>query len=259
MCSVPIDPVHESSALEELLDRIRDGLRAEQELIARYAEIFGRDDSTPLRVLKAIYRSQADEAGTDIVSVVGMLLAERGKEIGEALEDYSTPESFETRVGQRVQREIWKLRKRYRRGPSSGDPRVEEVQTKGYQPGSIGDPNSTILFQTVDERLESAIRRTRGKTEAERKLNEILARLHVLKGWGYDKLARLVFGPGLEADELQKAGDRIRKWIQEPIRHVRAEKKRNEEKRKTSRRDAPNGAGKYRPVNDEDLPGDDRV
>jgi hypothetical protein len=139
-----------------------------------------------------------------------------------------------------------------------GDPRIERVEEKGYRPASNGEPRSTILFETWNDRLESAIRRVRGKNDDQRMLYEVLARLHVLKGWEYGKLARLVYGPGLEPEELQKAADRIRKWLREPVRHIRAERERNQAKRKKRERGHAEGDGAERgPANDET--GDDRA
>lgn len=141
----------------------------------------------------------------------------------------------------------------------SGDPRVGEVGEKGYKLGGNGEPRSTVLFETWNERLESAINRIRGKSEDQRRLFEVLARLHVLKGWGYAKLARLVFGPDQEANELKKNGDRIRKWIQGAIRHIRAEKRRNEAKRQKKCRDATAGREYGGTANNGDPTGDERT
>ena len=60
----------------------------------------------------------------------------------------------------------------------------------------------------------------------QRMLYQVLARLYVLKGWDYQKLARLVYGPGQDEDDIRRQGERIRKWIQQPIRHIRAARKR---------------------------------
>ncbi len=259
MSSVPVNPEIQSSTLEELLERVRDGLLAEEELIGRYLEIYGHKDSTALLMLKAMFRSAAEKAGTDVLSLVGMLLVERREEIARLLEDFSTPTTYEAGVLRKVRREIWKHCKWQQRGPSSGDPRVEEAQEKGYRPGSNGQPHSTILLETRDESLEAAIDRVQGKTEHQRRLNEVLARLHILKGWEYEKLARLVFGPGQDEDKLADNGDRIRKWIQEPIRYIRAEKKRNQEERKKKRRDATGHEDDGGLANDRDSTGDDRL
>ncbi len=137
-----------------------------------------------------------------------------------------------------VRREIGRLLKRESAAaPGREAIAIEHAEGKGYQPGSNGDPRSTMLFEMWNDRLESAIGKVRGKTKHQRQLYEVLARLHVLKGWEYAKLARLVYGPGLEPEELERAAERIRKWIEEPIRHVKAEKKRNEAKRKKKRGD----------------------
>jgi hypothetical protein len=258
MASVPDDPDFASSSLEELLGRIRVGLRAEEQLIARYVELYAERASTPHRVLSAIHRRAAEEAGLDIVSLVGMLLAERRHEIGSSLEEFSTPERFEASVERRVRREIWKVSKRNRRAPVTGDPLIEQAAEKGYRPASNGEPHSTILFETWNDRLESAIRTVRGKNDDQRMLYEVLARLHVLKGWEYGKLARLVYGPGLELDEARKAADRIRKWIREPVHHIRAERERNQAKRKKKRGHAAGDGAEGGPAND-DSTGDDRA
>jgi hypothetical protein len=258
MPSVPHDPDFAPSTIEELLCQMRAGLRAEEELIDRYMELYAQNASTPHRVLSAIHRRAAEEAGLDIVSLVGLLLAERRHEIGRSLEDFATPERFEASVERRVRREIWKASKRNRRSPVSGDPLIEQAEEKGYQPASNGDPRSTILFETWNDRLESAIRRVRGKNDDQRMLYEVLARLHVLKGWEYGKLARLVYGPGLEPDEVNKAGERIRKWIQEPVRHIRAERERNQVKRKKKRGHAAGDGAEGGPAKD-DSTGDDRA
>jgi hypothetical protein len=258
MPSVPDDSDFASSTIEELLGQIRDGLRAEEELIDRYGELYAQKASTPQRVLSAIHRKAAEEAGLDIVSLVGLLLAERRHEIESSLEDFTTPERFEAAVERRVRREIWKTSKRNRRGPAVGDPRIDQAEEKGYRPASNGDPRSTVLFETWNDRLESAIRRVRGKNDDQRMLYEVLARLHVLKGWEYGKLARLVYGPGLEPQELEKAADRIRKWIQEPVRHIRAERERNQAKSKKKRGRAAGDGAEGGPAND-DSTGDDRA
>jgi hypothetical protein len=258
MPSIPDDPDFASSTIEELLDQIRGGLRAEEELIGRYVELYAERASTPHRVLSAIHRRAAEEAGLDIVSLVGMLLAERRHEIGSSLEEFATPERFEASVERRVRREIWKASKRNRRAPVAGDPLIEQAEEKGYRPASNGEPRSTILFETWNDRLESAIRRVQGKNDDQRMLYEVLARLHVLKGWEYGKLARLVYGPGLEPNELCKAGERIRKWIREPVRHIRAERERNQAKRKKQRGHAPGDAAEAGPANG-DSTGDDRT
>jgi hypothetical protein len=234
------------------------GLRAERELIDRYLELYARKDSTPQRVLSAINRKAAEEVGLDLVSLVGMLLAERRQENKMSLEDFATPERFEAWVERRVRREIWKTSKRNRRAPVFGDPLIEQAEEKGYQPASNGEPRSTILFETLNERLESAIRKVRGKNDDQRMLYEVLARLHVLKGWEYGKLARLLYGPGLEPDELRKAGERIRKWIQEPVRHIRAERERNLAKRIKKRGRAAGEGAEGSPANDDSV-GDDRA
>jgi hypothetical protein len=258
MPSVPDDPDFASSSIEELLGQIRNGLRAEQELIERYVELYAQKASTPLRVLGAIHRRAADEAGLDLLSLVGIQLAERRREIGLNLEDFATPERFEASVERKVRREIWKTRKRNRRGRLFGDPLVEQAEEKGYRPGSNGVPRSTILFETWNDRLESAIRRVRGKNDDQRMLYEVLARLHVLKGWEYAKLARLVYGPGMEPAELGKAADRIRKWIREPVHHIRAERERNQAKRKKKRGRAAGDGADGGPGNDNPI-GDDRA
>jgi hypothetical protein len=258
MNSVPNEPDSRSSTIEDLLDQIRVGLRAEEELIGRYVELYARKASTPHRVLGAIHRKAAEEAGLDLVSLVGMLLAERRHEIKASLEDFATPERFEAWVERRVRREIWKTSKRNRRAPVFGDPRIEQSEEKGYQPASHGEPRSTILFETLNERLESAIRKVRSKNDDQRMLYEVLARLHVLKGWEYNKLARLVYGPGLESEELGKAADRIRKWIQEPVRHIRAERDRNQAKRTKKRGDAAGDGAEGGPANVDSI-GDDRT
>ncbi len=258
MPSIPDDPELASSTTEELLGRIRGGLRAEEELIGRYVELYAERASTPHRVLSAIHRRAAEEAGLDVVSLVGMLLAERRHEIERSLEDFATPERFEASVERGVRREIWKTGKRNRRAPVSSDPLIEQAEEKGYRPASNGEPRSTILFETWNERLESAIRTVRGKNDDQRMLYEVLARLHVLKGWEYGKLARLVYGPGLEPDEQRKAGERIRKWIREPVRHVRAERERNQAKRSKSRRHAPGDGAETGPANG-DSTGDHRT
>ncbi len=257
MPSFPDHPDFASSTIEELLGQIRAGL-PEKELIDRYVKLYAQKDSTPHRVLSAIHRKAAEEAGLDIVSLVGLLLAERGHEIKLGLDDFATPERFEASVERMVRREIWKARKRNRRGPVLGDPLIEQAEEKGYQPASNGEPRSTILFETRNEPLESAIRRVQGKNEDQRRLYEVLARLHVLKGWEYGKLARLVYGPGLEPEELGKAADRIRYWIKGPIRHIRAEKERNEAKRKKKRDNTAGDGTDVGPAND-DSTGDDRA
>ena len=81
MKSVPIEPKLRSSSIEELLEQMRQGVRAEEELIGRYLELYGQTSSTPHRVLKAMYRGAAEGVGLDIVSIVGMRLAERRKAI----------------------------------------------------------------------------------------------------------------------------------------------------------------------------------
>src|SRR5579872_1152957 len=111
MPSIPDDPELASSTTEELLGRIRGGLRAEEELIGRYVELYAERASTPHRVLSAIHRRAAEEAGLDVVSLVGMLLAERRHEIERSLEDFATPERFEASVERGVRREIWKTGK----------------------------------------------------------------------------------------------------------------------------------------------------
>jgi hypothetical protein len=258
MPSVPDDPDFTSSTIEDLLGTIRAGLRAEAELIDRYVELYAEKASMPHRVLGAIHRRAAEEAGLDLVSLVGMLLAERRHEIQRGLEDLATPERFEASVERRVSREIWKASKRNRRGPVFGDPRIEQAEEKGYQPASNGEPHSTILFETWNDRLESAIRRVRGKNDDQRMLYEVLARLHVLKGWEYGKLARLVYGPGLGPDEVRKAAERIRKWIREPVQHIRAEKERNKAKRQKKSGPAAGDGAEGGPAND-DSNGDDRA
>ena len=227
-------------------------------MIDRYVELYAQKVSTPHRVLGAIHRRAAEEAGLDLVSLVGMLLAERRHEIERDLEDLATPERFEASVERKVCREIWKASKRNRREPVIGDPRIEQAEEKGYRPASNGEPHSTILFETWDDRLESAIRRVRGKNDDQRMLYEVLARLHVLKGWEYGKLARLVYGPGLEPDEVRKAGERIRKWIREPVQHIRAEKERNMAKRLKKRGPATGVGDEGGPANDGSN-GDDRA
>jgi hypothetical protein len=258
MPSIPDDPDLAPSTIEDLLSRIRAGLRAEEALIGRYVELYARKDSTPHLVLSAIHRRAAEDAGLDIVSLVGMVLAERRHAIASSLEDLATPERFEASVERRVRREIWRTSRRNRRGPVFGDPRIEQAEEKGYRPASNGEPHSTILFETRNDRLESAIRRVRGKNDDQRMLYEVLARLHVLKGWEYGKLARLVYGPGLEPDELRKAGERIRMWIQEPVRHIRAERERNQAKRTKERVHAPGDGAGGGPANS-DSTGDDRA
>lgn len=254
MSAVPDDPDFASATIEDLLGTIRAGLRAEAELIDRYARLYADRTSTPHRVLGAMHRRAAEEAGLDLVSLAGMLLAERRQEIGSSVEDLATPERFEASVERRVRREIWKSAKRKRRGLILGDPRLDQAEDKGYRPTSNGEPHSTILFETWDDRLESAIRTVQGKNDDQRRLYEVLARLHVLKGWEYGKLARLVYGPGLGPDELRKAGERIRKWIQEPVRHIRGERERNQAKRQQTRGRAANEGGEGAPAN-----GDDRA
>ena len=150
-------------------------------MIARYAELYAQKASTPHRVLGAIHRRAAEEAGLDIVSLVGMLLAERRREIEASLEDFATTERFEAWVERMVRREIWKLSRRNRRAPVVGDPLIEQAEEKGYQPASNGEPRSTFLFETCNEPLESAIRRVQGKSDDQRRLYEVLARLHVLR------------------------------------------------------------------------------
>lgn len=258
MSSVPIDPDYRSLTLEDLLGRVRDGLGAEEELIGRYLELYGQPNSTPHRVLKAMYRRAAEEAGLDIVSVVGMQLAKRRKEIAKHIGDFLTRESYEASVTEEVSREIGKVCKRYRRGPRYGDPRFGEATEKGYQPGGNGEPRSTVLLQTWDDRLESALRRVRGTNDDQRRLYGVLARLHVLKGWEYAKLARLVFGPDQEPTNLAKNVERIRKWIQEPIRQIRAERKRNQAKRREKRPDAAGDEDDGGIANDGDRTDDDR-
>jgi hypothetical protein len=258
MSSIPDEQDFASFTIEDLLDQIRVGLRAEGELIDRYVDLYGQKASTPHRVLSAMHRRAAEKAGLEIVSLVGMLLAERRHEINLSLDDFATPERFEAWVERMVRREIWNVSRRNRRGPVSGDPRIEEAEEKGYQPASNGEPRSTILFETWNDRLESAIRTVRGKNDDQRMLYEVLARLHVLKGWEYGKLARLVYGPGLEPDELRKAGDRIRKWIQEPVHHIRAERERNQVKRKKKRGNPAGDGTDGGPANDDSI-GDGRA
>ncbi len=226
MNRVPPEAEMRSSALEDLLDRIRDGLAAEEELMGHYAELYAGRDSIALGLLKTLYGKDAERVGVDPLSLVGVLLAERLGEIRQRQEVYSSRKNFEAWVERGIRREIWKLRKRNQRAPAAGGPLVDEAAAKGYQPGSQGDPLSSILFQTWNERLESAMNKVPPMESHQRMLYQVLARLYVLKGWDYQKLARLVYGPGQDEDDIRRQGERIRKWIQQPIRHIRAARKR---------------------------------
>src|SRR5262245_18649263 len=117
MPSIPDDPDLASSTIEELLGQTHEGLRAEEELINRYLDLYAQKVSTPHRVLSAIHRRAAEEAGLDIVTLVGTLLAERRHEIQRSLEDFATPERFEAWVERKVR---WKVSRRIRRAPVSG-------------------------------------------------------------------------------------------------------------------------------------------
>ena len=258
MPSVPDDPDFASSTIEELLGQIRAGLRRGG--VDRSIRGALRPESLDAPPGPRRDPSQGRRGGRAGSREPGRHAARRAaaRDRAESRRLRDAGDGSRRRSSGRVRREIWKASKRNRRGPVLGDPRIEQAEEKGYQPASNGEPRSTILFETWNDRLESAIRRVQGKNDDQRRLYEVLARLHVLKGWEYGKLARLVYGPGLEPDELGKAADRIRKWIREPVRHIRA--RRSGTRRSGRRNEAtPRATGPTRGPANDDSTGDDRA
>ena len=86
-----------------------------------------------------------------------MLFAPRRKKIQEELKDWASPESREAAIQQAVRREIGRLLKRTDRGPMADNESIEGKSDKGYQPATFGEPHSSIMFNIVDQSLESAI------------------------------------------------------------------------------------------------------
>ncbi len=234
MSSVPIEPEPRDPSTEELLERIRVGLRAENELIRHYLEVYRPENPVvPALLLKAMYHKSAEKMGTDVFDVICRLFADRFEEIAERLQVFATTESLEADIEGRVRRELGKLRKQLERAPRPGGPLLEGVDGKGYAPATPGDAHSSILFRTYNEKLESAINKVQRDDDSQQTFYRVLARLYVLKKWTYEDLASLVFGPDQSEVDLVRNGERIRKWIKPAVRDLKSKKKQGSEPRAT--------------------------
>src|SRR4051812_41439598 len=91
MSSVPIPPDSSPFLVEGILARIRDGQRAEDELIRHYLDPGSREGSALLAVLKTIYGGKAERVGTDVLSLIGTVLCERRQEIRTKPEILASP------------------------------------------------------------------------------------------------------------------------------------------------------------------------
>jgi hypothetical protein len=227
MSSDPVDADPGSSRVDDLLERVRAGLRAENELVQHYLGVYRSESSiVPALLLKAVYDKAARRWGTDVFAVVCDVLGDRLEKIQKQLAALSSAERFEAEIERRVR---WRLKIRREAPnptPTAGSDLLDEQPGKGFEPATAGDPHSSILFRTFDPMLESAIDKVLRDDGDQQTLYRVLARLHVLKKWTYENLANLVFGPGHSRAQIQKHKERICKWIRPAVRDLIAKRKR---------------------------------
>ncbi len=172
-------------------------------------------------VWNAIYGKKAERVGTSVMAIVTSIILERRHLMRKNPEVLANAKVFEEWVERQLKREIGRLRKQLQRGPASVGDYLKGQSTKGYAPESLGLPRSSLLFLLDDDDLESAINKLQPKDPDQQMLYRALARLRLLKEWGYNTLARVVFGPRLTEMQLENNADNIRKWLREAMRDVR--------------------------------------
>jgi hypothetical protein len=230
MSSIPIDAESPSSPVETMLERVRDGLRAEHELIHQYLDVYRRENSiVPAPLLMSPDHKSAERLGTDLFDIICRVFADRLQEIEVWIKVFASSASLETEVGRRVRRELARQRKQQERSPIPGSHLLAGEEQKGYAPATAGEPHSSILFRTYDAMLESAIEKLQRDDDSQQMFYRVLARLYVLKKWTYEDLASLVFGPDQSEVDLRRHADRISKWIKPAVRDLKAKKKRGRE------------------------------
>ncbi len=227
MSRIPFEPSGASFGVEEAIARIQGGCVAFESLIAHYLELYHRPGSIKLPALNAMLGNAARREDTTVLELIDQLLIEKKSLVLERLARGCTAKEFEDWIEQAVRREIGRLRMRRRRARTHADERIDEHETLGRVPETLGEPKSTILFSMLDPDFESAIAKLEGGGSHELMLLHVLARLHVLKAWEYRKLAALVYGPDFDSEARNKQAERIRKWIQPAVRDVRAKRAAN--------------------------------
>src|SRR4051794_16461674 len=81
MNPIPVDPESRSSSIENKLERIRDGQRAEEELIGHYLNTCRQKGSLDLAELKVTYRRAAERMGYDVLDLISSVLSDRFEEV----------------------------------------------------------------------------------------------------------------------------------------------------------------------------------
>jgi hypothetical protein len=220
---------------------MRDGLNAERELIQYYLGVYQRNETdAPTPPKSARYERSAEHLGTDLFDLLCHVFADRLEEIDDRLKAFTSITDLESDLETQIRRALDRMRKQTDRGPESASPRLEQADTKGYAPVTLGDARSSILFRTYDAMLESAIEKVQRDDDNQQTFYRVLARLYVLKKWTYEDLASLVFGPDQSAEDLARNGERIRKWIKPAVHDLREKKKQRGSRGSGSRGDPPN-------------------
>jgi hypothetical protein len=223
MSEFPIEPESRPLTIEELLKRARDGLAAEEDLLTRYLNIYA-PGSPEISGLAAVYGKRANRQGVDLADIALRRLHARISRAKRRAAEMATRESIEEWIDAEVRRALRIRKKSGVRQPldSNGDP--QEQSEKGYVPESLGDVHSSLVFHTYDDRLESAINKVERKNPDRRLLHQVLARLHIVRGWEFKTLAGLVYGGGYSDAQLEKMADRIRHWVKEASQDIRKKK-----------------------------------